>query len=203
MGGNPARNDWQHEAKPLDWYGAKGLLEQVFERLGLAVEYQPDRRHASFHPGRTASLWIAGVRLGTFGQLHPQLHRDRDWSDPVYAFEWDLDVLLNGLTDHGLTQYQPFSTFPASDRDIAFFCDRDTSVAQLERAMTSAAGELLQSVTLFDQYLGQGVPAGQRSLAFRLIYRATDRTLTDTEVETAQQQVRDHLQEHFRVTLRS
>lgn len=203
LGGNPARNDWQHEAKPLDWYGAKGLLEQVFERLGLAVEYQPDRRHASFHPGRTASLWIAGVRLGTFGQLHPQLHRDRDWSDPVYAFEWDLDVLLNGLTDHGLTQYQPFSTFPASDRDIAFFCDRDTSVAQLERAMTSAAGELLQSVTLFDQYLGQGVPAGQRSLAFRLIYRATDRTLTDTEVETAQQQVRDHLQEHFRVTLRS
>ncbi len=203
FGGNPTRNDWQHGVKPLDWYAAKGLLEQVFERLGIMVEYQPDQRHTSFHPGRTASLWIAGVRLGTFGQLHPQLHRDRDWSDPVYAFEWDVDVLLNALTDRGLTQYHAFSTFPASDRDIAFFCDLDTSVAQLERAMTTAAGELLESVTLFDQYLGKGVPEGQRSLAFRLIYRAPDRTLTDTEVEAAQQQVRDRLQEQFRVTLRS
>jgi phenylalanyl-tRNA synthetase beta chain len=189
----------------MTWYEAKGLLESVFQRLGLSVEYQPNRQDERFHPGRTASLWLQGDRLGNFGQLHPQLRQERGLPDAVYAFELDLDVLLDALDqDEKLTpRFQPFSTYPAADRDIAFFAPVKVSVAEIERATQKAAGTLLESVQLFDEYQGQSVPEGQRSLAFRLVYRAGDRTLTDEEVEPVHQKVREALVEKFGVSLRS
>ncbi|WP_338038445.1 hypothetical protein [Neosynechococcus sphagnicola] len=95
----------------------------MFQRLGLTVEYQPDRRDQRFHPGRTASLWFQGDRLGTFGQLHPQLRQEREFPEAVYAFELSLDVVLDALDqDEQLVPiFQPYATYPASDRDIAFF----------------------------------------------------------------------------------
>ncbi|MBW4583298.1 MAG: phenylalanine--tRNA ligase subunit beta [Tildeniella nuda ZEHNDER 1965/U140] len=207
LGGDVTRGKWVrsgHE-QPLTWFGAKGLLESVFQRLGLAVEYQPDRRDERLHPGRTASLWMRGDRLGTFGQLHPQLRQERGLPDEVYVFELDLDVLLDHL-DHDEARvpiFQAFSTYPPSDRDIAFFVSSQVSVAEIERVITKAGGTLLESIDLFDEYRGENVPAGQRSLAFRLLYRAGDRTLKDDDIEPVHQQVREALVDKFRVDLRS
>jgi phenylalanyl-tRNA synthetase beta chain len=207
FGGDPTQGKWVRGGRelPMTWYEAKGLLESVFQRLGLSVEYQPNRQDERFHPGRTASLWLQGDRLGNFGQLHPQLRQERGLPDAVYAFELDLDVLLDALDqDEKLTpRFQPFSTYPAADRDIAFFAPVKVSVAEIERATQKAAGTLLESVQLFDEYQGQSVPEGQRSLAFRLVYRAGDRTLTDEEVEPVHQKVREALVEKFGVSLRS
>jgi phenylalanyl-tRNA synthetase beta chain len=212
MGGDPAQGTWIRASKgdrPLSWYEAKGILESVFERLGLGVEYQPDRRNPKLHPGRTASLWLQGVRLGTFGQLHPQLRQERDLPEAIYGFELDLDVLLDALaqTQESGTIFRPYSLYPATDRDLAFFTATTTSVAELTRTIRKAAavpnGTLLESVELFDEYRGDNVPQGQRSLAFRLIYRASDRTLTEAEVEPLHQKVRAALEEKFNVMLRS
>lgn len=207
LGGNLAQGKWLQggSTRPMTWFEAKGVLESVFERLGLPVEYQPDRRDSRLHPGRTASLWIQGVRLGSFGQLHPQLRRERDLPDEVYAFELDLDVLLDYLAQNQETQsiFRPYSTYPASDRDIAFFAPVQISVAELERVICQAAGPLLESVELFDEYRGENVPAGQRSLAWRLVYRERDRTLTDAEVEPVHRKVRQALEEKLNVSLRS
>lgn len=207
LGGDPARGQWVHSGRPqpLTWYEAKGRLESVFTRLGLTVEYQPDRRNPLLHPGRSASLWINGNGLGTFGQLHPQVRQQRGLPDEVYAFELNLDVLLDHMLqeDKLIPVFQPYSAYPASDRDIAFFAPTQVSVADLERAIRQAGGTLLDSIELFDQYLGQNVPTGQRSLAFRLVYRAPDRTLTDDEIEPVHQKVREALEEKFQVALRS
>lgn len=203
LGGNATRNDWQKQSHPLDWYAAKGILEGIFQRSGLTVEYRADNSHESLHPGRTASLWVDGEALGVFGQLHPRVRRDRDLPDEVYIFELHLDVMMAAVERQGLATYQAFSTFPASDRDIAFFCPMAVSVGELNSAIAQAAGDLLEDVQLFDDYRGEGVPEGQRSLAFRLIYRASDRTLTEAEVETAHQNVREQLQKQFAVNLRS
>ena len=176
----------------------------MFQRLGIKIEYQPSCQDSRLHPGRTASLWLQGNRLGTFGQLHPQLRKQRDLPDAVYVFQLDLDVLWDSLDqDEILTpRFHPYSTYPAADRDIAFFASIQISVAELERAITKAAGEMLESVKLFDEYRGENVPSGQRSLAFRLVYRASDRTLTNEEVESVHQKVREYLVEKFRVNLR-
>lgn len=207
MGGDTNTAKWVTggKEKPMTWYEAKGILESVFQQVGLQVEYQPDCRDSRLHPGRTASLWIGGNRLGTFGQLHPQLRHEKGLPDSVYAFQLDLDELIESLDkdDILVPTFKSYSTYPASDRDIAFFASLKVSVAEIEKSINKAGKGLLESIQLFDEYRGQHVPEGQRSLAFRLIYRASDRTLTDTEVEPVHQKVRDTLVEKFGVSLRS
>ncbi|MDY7012410.1 MAG: phenylalanine--tRNA ligase subunit beta, partial [Cyanobacteriota bacterium] len=169
------------KGEPMTWYEAKGLLESAFERLGAAVEYQPDSRDERLHPGRTASLWLAGKRLGIFGQLHPQLRKERGFPDAIYVFELSVPVLLEALHEGSQlapSRFQPYSTYPAVKRDLAFFAPTPVSVAQLENAMKQAGGQLLDTIELFDLYQGENVPPGQRSLAFSLAYRAGDRNLT-------------------------
>ncbi len=207
LGGDPTKGKWTRGGRdrPLTWFEAKGMLESVFKRLGLIVEYQPSRQDSRLHPGRTASLWLRGNRLGTFGQLHPQLRQEKSLPDEVYIFQLDLDLLLDALDrdEMSIPRFHPYSTYPASDRDIAFFASTQILVGEFTRAIAHAAGELLESVELFDEYTGKGVPEGQRSLAFRLFYRASDRTLTDAEVESVHQKVRESLMEKFSVNLRS
>ncbi|EGJ30649.1 MULTISPECIES: phenylalanine--tRNA ligase subunit beta [Moorena] len=207
LGGNITQGNWVRggHSEPMTWYEAKGVLESVFSRCGLTVEYQPDHSDPRLHPGRTASLWLQGEKLGKFGQLHPQLRSERGFPDQVYVFDLDLDLILEALDrDEILTpRFKVYSSYPAIDRDIAFFAPLQVSVAEIERSTRKAAGNLLESVQLFDEYKGESVPEAQRSLAFRLIYRASDRTLTDAEVEPVHQKVREALEETFGVSLRS
>ncbi|KOP23745.1 phenylalanyl-tRNA synthetase subunit beta [Hapalosiphon sp. MRB220] len=207
LGGDRRSSKWTSSGReqPLSWYEAKGILDSVFQRLSLEVEYQPDCRDERLHPGRTASLWTRGDRLGIFGQLHPQLRHERSLPEAVYVFQLDLDVLLDALDQDeiAIPTFKPYSTYPATDRDIAFFAPVKVTVAEIEKAITKAGKDLLESVEVFDEYRGEHVPQGQRSLAFRLIYRASDRTLTDAEVEPVHQKVRDTLVEKFGVALRS
>ena len=216
FGGDPARGRWVRGGReyPMTWYEAKGQLESVFQRFGLVVEYQPDRRNPRLHPGRTASLWLRGERLGTFGQLHPQLRQERDLPEAVYCFELDLALLLAELTMEELLtpEFASYSTYPASSRDIAFFISTDVSVAEIERTIHKVSQaatnkqtkeNLLESVELFDRYAGEGIPEGQHSLAFRLVYRGRDRTLTDADVDPVHQQVREAIAEKFDASLRS
>lgn len=207
MGGDRTVGKWPRGGReqPMTWYEAKGVLETVFESLGCPVEYQPDRSDERLHPGRTASLWLQGERLGVFGQLHPQLRQQLELPDAVYGFELDFDLMVDYLSDdsHIKPLFSSYSTYPASDRDLALFAPLEVSVADISREIGKAGGSLLASVELFDEYRGEHVPAGQRSLAFRLLYRAGDRTLTESDLEPVHQKVRDALVSKFSVSLRS
>ena len=207
IGGDPTVWKWQQGGRdrPLTWFDAKGILESVFQGLGLAVEYAGDSSNSRLHPGRTATLSLNGKHLGIFGQLHPQLQQEKDLPEQVYVFQLDLGLLVSSLDEsqNSTRKFTSYSSFPASDRDIAFFAPVEVAVAEMAGAMKKAGGSLLDSVELFDEYRGDNVPAGQRSLAFRLVYRSGDRTLSETDVEPAQQKVRDVLVEKFGVSLRS
>ena len=154
FGGDPTVGTWQHESKPMNFYEAKGLMDSVFHNLCISVEYQPDQKDDRLHPGRTASLWISGERLGTFGQMHPQLRAEKELPDEIYAFELDFYTLLDAMMKKSIPTFHPFSTYPSSDRDIAFFAPLKFTVADIHRSITHVGGELLDSVTLFDQYIG-------------------------------------------------
>ncbi len=208
LGGDARRGKWVQggSAQPLSWFEAKGVIETIFQRLGLTVDYRPEAADPRFHPGRTASLWVRGrLRLGTFGQIHPQLRQAKDLPEDVYVFQLNWSALMTCLATgrQKAVRFSAYSTYPASDRDLAFFAAVDTPVAELQKAMTKTGGKLLASVTLFDDYRGDSVPEGQRSLAFRLVYRASDRTLTDDDVEPVHQKVRAALEKQFKVSLRS
>ena len=193
------------QGQPMTWYQAKGLLEAAFQRLGIGVSYQSTQEDERLHPGRTALISLDGTRLGLFGQLHPQFRQDHDLPEAVYVFSFDLEVLLSALAQKNLSQsrFSPFSTYPPVARDIAFYAPVDLPVADLMQVMEKAGGNLLQGVELFDEYRGENVPEGQRSLAFSLTYQARDRTLTDEEVEPLLDKVRKALTQKFEVTLRS
>jgi phenylalanyl-tRNA synthetase beta chain len=207
LGGDAGIGRWTTGGKPqpLTWYEAKGMLDSVCHSLKIPVEYQADRSDPKLHPGRTASLWLQGQKLGYFGQLHPQLRQEKDLPAAVYVFQLNLDPILNYLADEErlVPVFKNYSTYPASDRDLAFFAPIELSLADIQKSIAKAGGELLEAVEVFDEYRGANVPDGQRSLAIRSIYRAPDRTLTDADVEPLQQKIRDVLVEKFRVTLRS
>ncbi|MCU0541592.1 MAG: phenylalanine--tRNA ligase subunit beta [Oscillatoriaceae cyanobacterium Prado104] len=216
IGGDPTVWKWQQGGRdrPLTWFEAKGILESAFQALNLTVEYASDSSNLRLHPGRTAALSILpypplekgeNKPLGIFGQVHPQLQQEKGLPEQVYLFQLDLGMLVAELGRSNVLsrKFSNYSSFPASDRDIAFFAPIEIPVIEIQSAMKAAAGSLLDSVELFDEYRGENVPAGQRSLAFRLVYRAGDRTLSETDVEPAQQKVRDILVEKFGVSLRS
>jgi len=193
------------QGQAMTWYQAKGLLDAVFTRLGVSVSYAATSEDERLHPGRTAVISLDSQRLGLFGQLHPQFRQDHDLPEAVYVFSFDLEILLTALAEKNLSQsrFSPFSTYPAVARDMAFYAPIDLPVADLMQVMEKAGGKLLENVELFDEYRGENVPDGQRSLAFSLTYQARDRTLTDEEVEPLLEKVRKALTEEFAVTLRS
>ena len=208
LGGDARQGQWVNSGRPspLSWFEAKGILESVFQRLGLKVDYRPDNEDPRLHPGRTASLWVRGrLRLGTFGQVHPQLRQEQDLPEEVYVFQLNWSALVTCLATgkQKAVKFSSYSTFPPSDRDLAFYAPVSVSVADLEKVMTKMGGKVLESVTLFDEYKGESVPEGQRSLAFRLVYRAADKTLTDEDIEPVHQKVRAALEKQFQVSLRS
>lgn len=208
VGGDAREGRWvtSNQETPMTWYEAKGILECVFDNLGLSVDYRAESGDERLHPGRTAGLFVRGrTRLGTFAQLHPELRRKKDLPEAVYVFELDwavLEMCLTGKSGQAV-KFESYSTYPASDRDLAFFASTDVAVADLERAISKSGGKLLESVTLFDEYRGKGVPEGERSLAFRLVYRAGDRTLTDKDIDPVHQKVRAALEKNYKVSLRS
>ncbi|PZD74080.1 Phenylalanine--tRNA ligase beta subunit [Acaryochloris thomasi RCC1774] len=207
LGGDPAQGKWirgKDRDRPLSWFGAKGCLERIFEQMGLAIEFRADPGDHRLHPGRTASLWLNDSACGRFGQLHPQLCQERDLPEATYVFELHQDVLLQTDAD-AAAAFATYSTYPAVDRDLAFFITTETPVQKIEQVIWKAAksGQLLDSVELFDEYRGDSVPEGQRSLAFRLIYRAEDRTLTEEDVTPIHEQVRKALADQLNASLRS
>jgi phenylalanyl-tRNA synthetase beta chain len=198
---------WTNSGKPqpMTWYEAKGILESLFNNLKASITYQADSEDNRLHPGRTASLWLNKTKIGIFGQLHPQLCQEKDFPDSVYVFEVKLEPLITYLSQKYLKtpSFKAYSTYPSVERDLAFFASTDLTVAEITTAMRKAGGKTLVDVTLFDEYKGQNVEEGKRSLAFSLLYRSPDGTLKDTDVDPIHNKIRDTLTKQFEVELRS
>ncbi len=121
----------------------------------------------------------------------------------MFELNWDAIATCLVSDRFRAPKFKTYSSYPGSDRDIAFYASTEVAVADLEKLIARTGGQLLESVTLFDQYKGKGVPEGQRSLAFRMVYRASDRTLTDQDIDPIQDKIRAALEKKFKVSLRS
>ena len=137
---------------------------------------------APWHPGRCAELRVDGVELGHAGELHPAVCAAYGLPARTSAVEVDLGFLIDRAPL--AVEPEPFSTYPVAKEDVAFELDAAVPAEAVVRVIREAAGELLESVRVFDLYTGAPIPAGRKSLAFALRFRAPDRTLT--EAETAQ-----------------
>ena len=201
------------QPRPPSYFEARGLLQAGLQSLGLALEDRPALEQGVvgappadlLHPGRSAQLVFEGRPLGWFGQLHPARARELDLSDGTYLFELPLAPLLAAAIRPRRWQpsFTPFATVPPSERDLALVVSRSLTAAELLAAIRKAGKPLLEQAELLDRYEGAQVEAGYCSQAFRLRYRAPDRTLTDGEVDGAHQQVVASLESRFGAKLRS
>ncbi len=164
----------------LHFFDGKGVIESLMEELGIERWSLKAEEYPWLQPGRSSSVMVGKTVAGWLGEIHPHALEAFEAEGPVTMFELDVDVLVrNAVTVKG---YKDIPRFPAVELDIALLVDKDVSYERVVRAISSSGGKILDSVRLFDVYEGPGVPDGKKSLAFALLYRAPDRTLTDEEV---------------------
>ena len=164
-----------------DYFAAKGMAEQLLERLSVYdYEIEASSEEASFHPGRCAVLRIDGHRLGVIGEIHPKVAENYGISEQIYCFTLDVDLLFQYAKTE--KTYVPLPKFPAVTRDLALICDDNIPVLTLEKAIVRGAGNLLENIKLFDVYKGEQIEAGKKSVAFSIVLRSLNDTLTEDRV---------------------
>lgn len=191
-----------------DFYHLRAIVDALFHDLDLAAETAvlPSASYlltgaAWWHPGRVAAVTLAGREVGRLGELHPDLvERERLPYRPCVA-ELDLESLLE--VAGSVRTYAGLPRYPEVERDLAVVLSEALAAAEIERLIRATAGPLLETVELFDVYAGAPVPSGHRNLAYRLRFRAPDRTLTAGEAEEIMVKIRTALQDQAGGRLRT
>ena len=167
----------------FDFYDLKGVVEAILREVRLGdVEFVPCSDTPSYHPGRCAQVLACDSHyVGMMGQVHPKVAKSFGVDGELYCAELDFD-LMNSFAGPD-PEYAPLPKFPSVTRDIAVVCDEAITVGALEKAIRKGAKGLLKEAALFDIYRGRGIDEGKKSVAFNLVLRADDRSLTSEEAD--------------------
>ena len=166
----------------VDFFSFKGSVETLLRELRITnVKFEACTDNASYHPGRCACVYAGETLLGVFGQIHPLVAANYGVDSEIYTAELSFEAMYE--MRGGIPVYQPLPKFPAVTRDIAVVCDEAVTVGALEESIRRGAKGLLKEVSLFDIYRGPGVADGKKSVAFNLVLRADDRSLTGDEAD--------------------
>ena len=185
----------------VDFFSFKGSIETLLHELRITdVKYVACANNDSYHPGRCAKVYAGETYLGVFGQIHPLVAANYGMDTEVYTAELSFDAMYEKRGD--IPVYQPLPKFPAVTRDIAVVCDEAVTVGALEESIRRGAKGLLKDVSLFDIYRGPGVAIGKKSVAFNLVLRADDRSLTGEEADEDVQSILAALKADHNAVLR-
>ena len=177
-------------------------MEALLRTLHVApARFTARRDDPTFHPGRCADIVIDGDAVGVVGEVHPQVQENYGIDERVYLATLDTQKLF----DHRLPDatYSPLPRFPALTRDVALVCGEELEVAGIEDVFRETFGELLESLTLFDVYRGKSLGDNVKSVAYALVLRDREATLTDARAAELLDQALDTLKNKYGVTLRS
>ena len=178
--GHALEEQWGSQARAVDFFDVKADLEAICAPRRLRFEAEA---HPALHPGRSARVLIDGTPAGWLGELHPRWQQKYELPQPVVLFELDADC----LAETPLPRPARPSRFPPVVRDIALLVDAELPAQALLDAAQAEKPPIVQGVAIFDLYQGQSLPAGKKSLAFRVVMQDTERTLTDAEADSARQ----------------
>ena len=185
----------------VTFFSMKGQLEAILSGMRLPkASFTAVKDNPSFHPGRCAAISINGEVLGYMGQVHPLVAKNYGLDAEVYCVELDFSKAFTMMLPE--PTFTALPKYPAVTRDLSLLCDEATTIAELTECITAAGGKLLRRVDLFDIYRGKGVAEGKKSVAFSLVLRADDRTLTDADSEGVTTKVLEALSSKLGATLR-
>ena len=186
----------------MDFFALKGAVEAILKDLRVAdVRFEvPAVANPSYHPGRVSDVYAGERRIGVLGQVHPLVARNYGVDAEFYCAELELNDLM--AAKGADPEYVPLPKFPAVTRDIAVVCGEAVTVGALEDCIRRGAKGLLKDVTLFDIYRGKGIPEGKKSVAFNLVLRADDRSLTAEEADQDVKSILETLEKELGAVLR-
>ncbi|MEG1988865.1 MAG: phenylalanine--tRNA ligase subunit beta [Oscillibacter sp.] len=185
----------------MDFFALKGAVETVLAGLRITnLRYVAETENPSYHAGRCAKVYCGDRLLGVLGQVHPAVAEHYDVDTALYAAELDFAALYASVDAAPI--YHPLPRFPAVTRDIAVLCDKAVTVAALEDCIRRGAKGLLKGVSLFDIYTGPGVPEDKKSVAFNLLLRSDDRSLTAEEADADVSSILELLKAELHAALR-
>ncbi|MDO5349891.1 MAG: phenylalanine--tRNA ligase subunit beta [Lachnospiraceae bacterium] len=172
-----------------DFFTMKGVVEEFFDKIGMnqKVHYNPDCDHPFLHPGRKADIIYNNVVVGYMGELHPDCADNYKIGEKVYVAVLDMpNVTPFASFDR---KYTGIAKHPAVTRDISMVVPKSIMVGQIEDVIAQRGGKILESYQLFDIYEGSQIVAGFKSVAYSIVFRAKDRTLTDEDVNAAMKKI--------------
>ncbi len=194
--GPRAAQSWQGASEPVDFFDAKGVVEGLLKQTGIAAKFEKSA-DTSLHPLNQAAITAEGKQIGVVGEVHPAVKEHFELMQPVFLFEINIPALLPLMKDK---VYRPIPKFPATVRDIALVVDSGVTHQQILDTMKGFS--LVTEVALFDVYAGGQIPAGKKSMAYRLTFQSPDKTLTDQQVNGVQQAILKKLATGLGATLR-
>lgn len=200
LAGETDRRLWVPERLPPIFFEARGVLERLLASMGYVAFFRSGAVPSYLHPGAGAEIEVSGRTVGVVGEIHPEVAAAFEVEVPCALLEVNLDALLG--VEAGGPRFREVSREPAVHRDLAILAAVAQPAEALLAAIRKAAGTDLNSVQLFDRYEGIEIPDGQVSLAFRLVFQRSDRSLTDDEVSKRMDRVLRTLTERFGVALR-
>ena len=192
---------WNQGNEQVDFYDMKGIVEELFARLGISKYTVEAGEHFALHPGKTALFKKGRETIAVVGELHPEAAENFGIKQKVYLFEMDVETLMKYTAKN--FHFESLPKYPAIARDLAMLVDEEVAAADIERVITKHGGKNFAGVTLFDVYTGKQVAAGKKSLAFNLTFQSKDRTLKDEEADAAFQQILAAVEQQFHAELRA
>ncbi|MCH3962837.1 MAG: phenylalanine--tRNA ligase subunit beta [Clostridium sp.] len=185
----------------VDYFDLKGVVENILSSFQIKdFSLKRESSNPTFHPGRTANLYIKNKFIGVFGEVHPNVVENYGIEDRCYIFELNLDLIYRYSNSD--KKYRPLPKFPAVSRDIAVLVDKDVLVEDVENIIRHQGGKMVENIKLFDVYTGKQIERGKKSIAYSISYRLENRTLTDSEVNKVHDRILKNLENKLGAKLR-
>ncbi|MFA7268862.1 MAG: phenylalanine--tRNA ligase subunit beta [Sterolibacterium sp.] len=198
--GAAAPEQWGETTRQVDFFDLKADIEALFAPQRLRFE---KLKHPALHPGRAATILLAGNAIGIIGEMHPQWVQKYELDSLGNVAPIVFEIELAALTSQPLPQYREVSRFPSVERDLALLVARDQPLQPLIEALRDAAPPIVHHIELFDVYQGKGVEQDKKSLAFHIVMQDTKKTLADSEADDAVHRLTELAVLKFSAALRS
>ena len=206
FGGTKTKLSWSSSTKSLNWFEAKGQIEQLFQKLNLKTSwksYTPIKEKAILHPYRTSEIYFNSEnRLGIFGQIHPFIAKRLGISSDLFLFEFDFELIQNQIQQNQLVSYQEYTVYPKIVKDLSFIMNSEISFNNLKETLYLNGSKFLKKIDLLDEYKGKEVPANYTSLCLQFTFQSDQETLQTKMIEIIIENIKSVLTKKFDVTLR-
>ena len=205
FGGTKTKLSWSENPISLNWFEAKGKIEQLFAQLNLLIYWTKfTTSNIIFHPYKTSELYlINGQKVGLFGQISPILSSQLNLDPEIYMFEFDLGMIQNQIQKNQLAIYKSYILYPKIVKDISFIIHQDVSFSELKQLLYVNGTRFLSEINLLDEYRGKSIPEQHTSLCLQFVFQSNEKTLQTKDIEIIIKNLKSLLTQKFDARIRN